>query len=61
MKPEGPTCRDPHHDGFWTWLWDGQNLYIRSAMQFKWTKVKKLHPTPARIAMLNKLMNGETA
>lgn len=53
------TAKDPHHNGFNTWGWDGTTLFIKNECQSKWTKVKRIHPTPARVAVLNKLMNGD--
>lgn len=50
------TARDPHHNGAAEWGWDGQHLWHRQYQQRWWTKVKRIHPTPARVKMLSKLM-----
>lgn len=55
------TCKDPHHNGINIWGWSGQNFYIRSETQSKWTKVNKVHITPNRVVMFSWLMNGDEA
>ncbi|MGS2945103.1 hypothetical protein AB1A47_04415 [Enterobacter hormaechei] len=53
------TAKDPHHDGCMLWGWDGKDLFTKldSPVVKRWQKVKRIHPTPARIAVLNSLMN----
>lgn len=50
------TARDPHHNGCNEWGWDGQYLWHRMVNQRYWTKVNRIHPTPARVQMLAELM-----
>lgn len=50
------TARDPHHNGCNEWGWDGQWLWHRMRGQRYWTKVNRIHPTPARVQMLAELM-----
>jgi hypothetical protein len=52
---------DPHHDGFLQWAWVNGKLYSRRCntkyIPGKWEVVKRVHITPARVAILNKLIN----
>ena len=54
------TVRDPHHNGYNEWGWDGRELYHKAVGVNRWVKVKRIHPTPARIATLNELMKEPT-
>lgn len=55
--PEGvKTVKDPHHRGFSEWCYYDKDFYIRTEVQSKWTKVKKIHPTPARVRALASLV-----
>ena len=49
-------ARDPHHNGDCHWGWDGLKLYHRSVGQSRWTEVRRIHPTPKRLAVLVELM-----
>lgn len=53
------TAHDPHHDGCNEWGWDGRDLYHRTIGHKKWVKTRRVHPTPARIAVLHQLMKIE--
>lgn len=50
------TARDPHHNGCNEWGWDGYDLWHRMRHQRYWTQVKRIHPTPKRVAVLAALM-----
>jgi len=50
---------DPHHENACEWRWDGRKLWHRARGVSKWVEVKRVHPTPARISMLNALINGK--
>lgn len=50
------TVKDPHHEGFSEWCCVNKKFYIRNGSKSLWTEVKKIHPTPARIAALNSLL-----
>lgn len=48
--------RDPHHDGFSEWCYVNNKFYIRPQCQKKWTEVKRMRLTPARILALASLL-----
>lgn len=50
--------KDPHHQGFWSWGWDGINLWIKAKSTKRWTKVNSIKFTPSRFSILFKLTNG---
>lgn len=52
------VCRDPHHDQAIEWGWNGGKLYQRMYGTKKWHLVKRVGVTPARVKMLNWLING---
>ncbi len=59
--PEGTrVIKDPHHDGFNEWCFFKNNFWNKNKMQSTWTKVNKIHPTPARIKVLASLLLEET-
>lgn len=47
---------DPHHGGFSEWCYYKKKFFIRCKCNKKWTHVKKMHLTPARILTLYKLL-----
>ncbi len=49
-------ARDPHHNGKAEWGWDGNRLWHRQVGNHYWTIVKRIHPTPRRVAVLAELM-----
>ncbi|HHP9706328.1 TPA: hypothetical protein ACSJ5D_002789 [Yersinia enterocolitica] len=55
------TVKDPHHDGSMLWGWDGVKLYTKldSTVVKRWQEVKRIHPTPKRIAVLYALMHKD--
>lgn len=51
------VARDPHYGGTASeWGWDGHDLHHRAVGTSRWVKVRRVHPTPARIETLYKLM-----
>lgn len=61
LYPRPAVATDPHHDGQCEWKWDGSQLWHKDRMVKTWTVVKRIHPTPKRIAILNALMNPAVA
>lgn len=49
---------DPHHSSIHEWGWYNNKLYQKYRGSFTWIRVKKISFTPARIRILNKLVNG---
>lgn len=50
---------DPHHGGFMLWGWDGESLWTKpKTISKKWTLVKRIHATPARVSAILRLTNG---
>jgi hypothetical protein len=58
-KPLELVVLDPHHEGACEWKWDGAHLWQKDRAVTKWNEVKRIHPTPARIAALNSIMNSD--
>jgi len=58
---EAKVVSDPHHDGLVQWAWLDGKLYIRRCstkhIPGKWERVNRIHVTPKRLAVLNKLIN----
>jgi len=50
---------DPHHEGSCEWRWDGVKLWHKARGVSKWIEVKRIHPTPQRIAVLHELINAK--
>ena len=47
------ACTDPHKGTDVEWGWDGRYYYQRApAWQGQWTRVKKVHAIPRRLAAL---------
>ena len=55
MPDDAPKVRDPHHELDVEWALFRNGFWHRHSGQSKWTKVKKIHPTPRRIAALASL------
>lgn len=51
------TIIDPHHGSIHEWGWYNNNLYQRQRNTKTWVKVKKISFTPARVRILNELIN----
>ena len=50
------TVSDPHHGGFAEWCYYKRKFFIRCKTHKKWTQVKKMHLTQARILALFELL-----
>ncbi len=53
-------ARDAHHDGFFEWAFDGSDLWHKATINSKWTKVKKISFTPARVLLIAELVEKWT-
>lgn len=52
-----PILRDPHHRGANEWCYAFDTFWIRTAYSHnRWSKVKRIHITAARIRTLAKLV-----
>lgn len=52
LYPGTKIVKDPHHDGACEWCLINHNYYHRHDGNGSWTRVGRIHPTPARIAAL---------
>lgn len=59
-QAELKTAPDAHHGGFSHWGWDGQHIWIKAGTTpKKWTRVKSIKLTHARIDVILKLTGGQ--
>lgn len=59
-KGELKTAPDAHHQGFSHWGWDGETLWIKcQTTTKKWTRVKRIKATPARVKVILELTDGK--
>lgn len=61
FKPD-MVVYDPHYGGaLIEWCYHDNNFWTRHAGQSKWTRVKRIHPTAARVAALAVLVGERGA